>query len=173
MDYLPSKEYQTILRLCSQHKHFNQLSSKDQTRFIQQAIGTGIKVAIPIKQEYNDIPLSRILEQLGIVLEYKDLYRQLGNLVIRAKYAGNPPAITIYRKSIQQQLKNKKMSISLEQVEEIAIVHELYHHLQIDKPREKGKFSHLNRLFDELAAHSFTQHFLELPFFPLILDYMD
>ncbi|MDI6784668.1 MAG: hypothetical protein QME64_11330, partial [bacterium] len=113
-----------------------------------------------------------------------DQRNQIGNMLIRAKYGGNPPTITIYRKTIQQLLEplpsqgchsresGNKFSLTLKQLEEMAITHELYHHLEMNKPK-KGDFPNLTRLFEELAAHSFTQGILGLVFFPLIIDFTD
>jgi hypothetical protein len=174
---LTPEDYNTIHQFCSSHKQFTRLSHLQQTQFIQQAVETGNQVARTIKQDYNDIPLYELINRLAIKIEYDHQHQQIGNMVIRAKYTGNPSTITIYRKVIQQLAESNKLKFSLERLEEIAVAHELYHHLttaQIRNPkseiRNKEMKQKIPRLFDELAAHSFTRHFLGLDFFPLSLD---
>lgn len=168
---LPPQEIELIQQYCSRHKEYIQLSPEEQNQFIRQAIERGKQVAISVKQDYNDIPLEKLLEQVGITVQYNDRQNQIGNMLVRAKYSGNPPTITIYRKTMWKLLETKKGSLPIQQLEEIALAHELFHHLQINKPKKKVSFPNLTRLFNELAAQSFTQNYLELSFFPLIVDF--
>jgi precorrin-6B methylase 2 len=175
---LSPEELKKIYLFCSRHKKFTQLSPEEQEHFILKAIESGKQVARTVKQDYNDMPLDKLLVRLGIALEYDNRENQIGNMVVRAKYAGNPPTITIYRKTIQQLDENKKYSLNAQQLEEIALAHELYHHInyieiqnskfKIQKNEQRKK---IPRLFDELAAQSFTQYYLGLTFFPLSIDF--
>jgi hypothetical protein len=174
---LTSEDYTIIHHFCSLHKKFTGLAHPQQTEFIRLAVETGNDVARTIKQVYNDIPLSELINRLGIKIEFDNQHQRIGNMVIRAKHTGNPPIITIYQKTMQQMAKTNQFKLAFEQLEEIAVAHELYHYIDMMQiPNLKSQFPNTEmrkkvpRLFDELAAHSFTRHFLGLDFFPLNLD---
>lgn len=177
MIVLTPEDYTSIHQFCSFHKKFTHLSQTDQTQFIQQAVEKGRQIAETIQQEYQNIPLTELSERLGIRIEYDNQHQAVGNMIVRAKYTGNPPTITIYRKTIQQLAETKRVHLKVEELEEIAIAHELYHHLAVSEILN-SKFQMPNiesrkiapGLFDELAAQSFTQYFLGLDFIPLTLD---
>ncbi|MFB3895218.1 MAG: hypothetical protein ACE14V_02835 [bacterium] len=177
MSALTPKEYNIIYLFCSPYKKFTHLSQTQQTQFIQQAVETGRQIAEAIQQEYQNTPLTKLLNRLDIRIEYDQQHRQIGNMVVRAKYTGNPPTITIYRRTIQSLADTNKAKLNIEDFEEIAIAHELYHHLAVSEmPKAKCQMPNIESrktapgLFDELAAQSFTQHFLKLDFIPLTLD---
>jgi hypothetical protein len=174
---LTPENYSIIHQFCSAHKQFTLLSPEEQNQFIQVSIATGEKVARTVKQDYNDIPLPSLLDRLGIKIEYDDRNQQIGNMAIRAKYSGNPPTITIYQKTIQQIAATRNINLSLEQLEEIALVHELYHHISLRKIQNpKSQIPNMEmrkkvpRLFDELAAQSFVHDLLNMKSFEVLLN---
>ncbi|MCX7918236.1 MAG: metallopeptidase family protein [bacterium] len=174
------RNYQIIVQFCSRHKVFTQLSAEKQNQFIQQALECGRKIACTMQQNYPNVPLEKLANQLGVIVHYNYETSRLGTLRIYAKYSGNPPTITIYRKAIQQLAEKNNHEIAVTQLEQIALAHELYHHLNLYKVhgipyglQSKEQREKLPRLFDELAAQSFTQHYLGLAFFPCMLDFTE
>ncbi len=138
--------------------------SRSPTQIINQVIHSGIRIRFPPKETQQ-------------------------NHTIRAQYRTTPPTIDVYRHSLQELLhffQKTGFKVPQEEIITLHVVHEWFHHMEsshwgrtdlklpkVSVPLWGPIYKHrpLKRL-REIAAHSFTQEIMELPWSPLLLDHL-
>ncbi|SFI79320.1 hypothetical protein [Thermoflavimicrobium dichotomicum] len=157
-------------------------------KFIQEAIEYGKEVASKYPPYHELKELCNLLLQEGVRVRFLD--KHPSSEWIRAQYHQQSSTIEVYRSSINQLQQffhqRCKESIGVEELIALHLYHEWFHYLEEKKygrtdlhlPKIKikqwGPISLKRSIYRtrEIAAHTFTQVSMELPWSPLLLDHL-
>lgn len=168
--------------------YFPFINKKQIPFYISQSIEYGEKVAkeyVPQCMKITEL-INRVIQK-KVSIEF--IEKDPSNPWVRAQYIRKPPEIRIYQssmKQLKQFFKEMNTSITTEEIIALHLFHEWFHYLEEKKvgrtdsllPRViTGRtllLPHKKRIGKtrEIAAHAFTKKALDLPWSPLILDYL-
>ncbi|MHB1007605.1 MAG: hypothetical protein ACYC3S_18485 [Chloroflexota bacterium] len=170
------------------------LSGRLRTERWQEAarygVAAGSGVAAEVLREKRTANPFALAESLGVAVKQDDQQGQVGPRVHYSQYSAHPPAITIYRQSmdaVNAAIREHGLaeSLGLYDITPIHTAHELYHHVEMHrKPSPTAGFrvttlalgpvrldSGLPTL-SEIAANGFAQALLGLRYYPTVLEFI-
>ena len=182
----PERLGQIILRSDPQ---FFRLTADESAEAVREALGLGARYAEELAAEQGARDPSSIAASLGIQVELSDETARYGNILQYAEYRSRPPRIKLYRKSMEgtnRLLEDPQVSeiLGLSDIAPAFLAHELFHHLdnlpnrvpakrvrQVVTMRVGPWRLHSGLVTaQEIAAGSFAQTLLRLPFHLKLLD---
>ena len=170
---------------------FSKIPLEEHKEIIKYALDTGRQTADKLVERFSSREPFMLAQKLKIkiVIDSSKKY-QRGGLSLRSTYQDSPPTIIIYERALQQlenllDKENFPSLASLPDLLSLHIAHEVFHHLEkteigiVARRLEVNtfslgpiKFSSPVSSLSEIAAHTFTQHLLNLSFSPRLLDYL-
>ncbi len=168
---------------------FHRLSSEEAREVVQMALDLGAQQAEELAAEHGTRDPFILCERLGIRVETTDDACRYGNVLQYAEYRSRPPQVRLYRKAMEgpsQLLGDPRVGeiLDVSDVSQPFLAHELFHHL--DNLPHHLPAKHLRRVTTmklgpwalrsgfvsapEVAAGSFAQMLLRLPFHLKLLD---
>lgn len=182
----PERLGQLILRADPQ---FFRLTADESAEAVREALGLGARYAEQLAAEQGARDPSSIAASLGIQVELSDETARYGNILQYAEYRSRPLRIKLYRKSMEgtnRLLEDPQVSdvLGLSDVAAAFLAHELFHHMdnlpnRVPAKRVRqvltmklGPWRLHSGLVtaQEIAAGSFAQALLRLPFHLKLLD---
>ena len=181
--------YQTL----AQDIVFKKIPQKSRMDFIKYAMEVGSREARSTVKEFETNDPNIIAEKFEINIEHSSESNVSGSLVIYSEYIkhrGKKSAIKIYYNSMAQLnkfIKNQNLQriLGIQNVIDIYISHELFHHIEEVRLGSVGKQVKVFTLkkgpvkidsgvasLSEIAANTFAETLLDLSFSPKILDYI-
>lgn len=170
-----------------QDEFFHLIPQEQIPQLIHLAIDYGRQMAKKFVKKMELPFLINTLLNEGVKVRFFN--HQSGNSWIRAQYIRKPPTIELNRSSLKQMdtfFRKTKQPVGEEDLIQLHLVHEWFHHLEESKkqrtdfilPRVKKKLwgpfiTHKPiSCLREIAAHTFTEHALQLTWSPLLLDHL-
>jgi hypothetical protein len=151
-----------------------------QKEMLEFSLKKGEKAFYLVKEKYG-VEVLKICEKLNVKLFLESGKNKIGNLIFLSRYEKNPPSIIIYEKSLR--FLNKFSEFSECNILNIAIAHEIFHHLEeteIGKTYSNYKikfwsignfsFNVYPTVLSEIAANNFSQLLNSIPFSPYIFN---
>lgn len=157
----------------------DRISREEAELWVRDALAAGRVLGRTVRSRYPKIKPGEIALKLGLpVVDGSD------NPFLRALYSADPPAITVYPRSLQS------LQERLDQMEpegrvsarELAIAHELFHHFEAETVpvRDTHQLTIFKigrwrcrlpvRSLSELGAHSFARELMGLHYYPFQLE---
>lgn len=146
---------------------------------LQRALATGCAAAQRLRAAHGTADPFSLARHLGVAVTWSAEAPALGAIVLIAEYAPRPPAIRLFAESVDR-ISAAEPSLP---VAGVYVAHELYHHLEAAGLGPASELARVTlarvgpwrwesevRALSEVAAHSFAQALLDLPFFPGVLD---
>lgn len=181
-----SAEVLAFLEL-EQDEHYSRLSPVNVHTYVQGAMEWGERAAKKYPYDGRLIHLLNRLIASGIRVRFLDQSSPHHNT--RAQYRYKPPTIDVYRPSITQLERFFERSgyrVSPDDLIVLHLMHEWFHHLEVhtigrtDRVLPKITTKRWGPLAwkegigktREIAAHSFVQHALGLPWYPTLVDHL-
>lgn len=154
---------------------YHRLTDEYRSQLVQAALSLGFEAAAT----HGTRPAAALARELGVTVERPDSAPVFGGLAIRAEYDPKGPVVRLFRGNLQGLAAKGKAT--LEQIEEAALAHELFHHLEHRLPMDTlprfvlwqlgpWKRAVLPARAREIAAHAFAMAVAGLPFFSSELD---
>ncbi|KPC77908.1 hypothetical protein ADL26_01545 [Thermoactinomyces vulgaris] len=184
----PSVDPQTLFQLeLKQDEYYEHIPPDALPYYVEQAMKKGQTVA---SLHGRPLSLRTLLNQLlkeGVCIRFQDAHPH--DPFIRAQYRKKPKTIEIYRRSLQQIdqfFDAMGESVAEEEIMLLHLYHEWFHHLEETRcgrtdadlakvvVKRMGPFKQRKGILRtrEIAAHTFTQAVMKLPWSPLLLDYL-
>lgn len=165
------------------------LTADESAEAVREALGLGARYGEELAQDQGTRDPYTLAERLGIQVEVSDETARYGNVLQYAEYRSRPLRIKLYRKSMggsNRLLEDPRVSeiLGLSDIAPAFLAHELFHHmdnLPLRLPAKRvrqvvtaklGPWSLRSGLVTapEIAAGSFGQALLRLPFHLKLLD---
>lgn len=173
-------ETEAAKAIFEQFVYADSLPSEEKEGIIRQAISLGQKRAEEIREEFGSIEAEQILKSQGItILEEREKRNPGKDYVKFAEYYGKAGEICLNVTALEV----IKPKIALALAREIVLSHELYHYFEykrwgdtsslfIREVRLFGRIPVKRRMLPaaEIAANSFTKHFLNIKFQPQVIE---
>lgn len=168
---------------------FHRLSPAEAQESVVAALELGTRLAEELVAEHEVRDPFALCERLGIQVEHSDDDCRYGNVLQYAEYHSRPPRVRLYRKAMEGPNRllgdsDVREILCLTEVSAPFLAHELFHHLDNLPHRTPAK--HVRRVttlklgpwslqsglvtLPEIAAGSFAQTLLRLPFHLKLLD---
>lgn len=161
------------------------LSSSRTIFLIRKALDIGEKWAKPFQNQITLTQVANYLVKDGVQILLADQHPE--NLEVRAEYDRKQKRITIYKRSfaqLQHFFQQLGYAIPEDELILLHLTHELFHHLETKVPnrrefptpsatfRKVGPLRFRRPVWSvrEIAAHTFVQKALHLPWSPYLLD---
>ena len=167
------------------------IPSKERPGLISMALTRGKDWAAELRSQYPVEDIRHVAEKMGVKVEISDQKGEFGNIVIRAEYYARPPRIIIFDQPIKaiQDIIERVGLISLfgpDLLIAIHVLHEMFHHLEnVKKDRLSECYSVTTfglgplrlksgvRALTEIGAHAFAQRWLNLDWYPYVIDQVE
>lgn len=165
--------------------HGWRLDRAAQVAAVRDALADGAAAARTLRKRFPDLTPAAMAQQLGVPVETTDDDPMVGSLWRFAEYRERPPHILLYRRglaSLDRTVTGRLLGQATAQ--DVFVAHELFHHIEADRPDMPIARRHQPTLFRignwhwrtgiaalaEIAAGSFAQSLLRLPCHPRALD---
>ncbi|MDA8218708.1 MAG: hypothetical protein M0Z94_13945 [Dehalococcoidales bacterium] len=168
---------------------FHRLSAEETRDVVQMALELGAEQAETVAAEQGTRDPFTVCEQLGVRVETSEESSRYGSILQYAEYRSRPPQVRLYRKAMEGA--NRLLTepgvtevMGMSDVSQAFLAHELFHHL--DNLPEHLPAKQVHRVTTikigpwvlrsglvtapEVAAGSFAQTLLRLPFHPKLVD---
>jgi hypothetical protein len=164
------------------------IPSPDRPGLIAMALAIGKEWAAELRERYPGEAIETVAGKIGVTIEISDGASAVGGMVIRSEYYGRPPRIVLYEQSIRvlrERVTQSELTSFLtpDLITPLYILHELFHHFEWVKKDSLSKrysvttlrFGPLRlkspvRVLTEMGAHAFAQNWLNLEWYPYVLD---
>ena len=156
---------------------------------VSMALKSGTEWAEELRQRFPGADTLILAQKLGVEVKHSDQEGKLGNIVLRSEYYDQPPQIVIYNTSVKalQEVIERTGHADLlppKLLVPIHVAHELFHHLENlkkDHLSQRYRVATLRigrwrliesgvRILTEIGAQAFVQVWLNLSWFPFVLD---
>lgn len=161
---------------------------QDRPGLISTVLKTGRDWATALRDQYPGKDIESVAQKMGVQVEISDQGIEVGNMLIRAEYYAQPPRVVIFRKSITA-LQDLMEQVGLPTLfaPDLAIplhvLHELFHHVERLRQDFLAKRYLVTtfrlgplrlrsevRVLGEMGAHAFAQSWLNLDWYPFVID---
>jgi hypothetical protein len=167
------------------------IPSRERPRLISMALTKGGDWATELRSQYPLGDIRSVAEEMGVKVEISDQKDEIGNMVIRGEYYAEPPRIVIFEqpiKVIYDLMERVGLSnlLGSDLLIPIHVLHELFHHLEsLRKDRLSECYSVTTfglgplrlkssvRVLTEIGAHAFAQRWLNLDWYPFVIDQIE
>jgi len=169
---------------------YYRLDPEQQTFYIARALAIGAETAIRFRPREAE-RIIHVAERSGCRVHFVNDQNKISGLHVRTEYRPSQSEIVVYRRSVDQMLTVLNELISgveawtSEQVEDIHVAHELFHHVEATEtglvnlklPKVVTfRWGPLVRKMSvrrarEIAAHKFTKDIMGLPYLSNFIDY--
>jgi hypothetical protein len=169
--------------------HATRLDNHTQLAAVSDAIADGMAVAKSVRKRFPGLTPREIAGELGIPVVASDTDPLVGSIWRYAEYRLRPARIVLYKRGLaplEQALTDGLAARLLGHatMQDVFVAHELYHHAEAIRPDVPIASRHQVTLLQigkwrwrtgvatlgEIAAGSFSQALLDLPYHPKVLD---
>ncbi|WP_071130915.1 hypothetical protein [Enterococcus timonensis] len=159
----------------------DKLTTDQVTTLITESEAAGKKAAEDILEQYPNLSVSEIIEELGIEFKYMP-DEIIGGRVMFALFT-SPNLIQVAHEPIEKVASYELPELPKEKVQDLILAHELFHYVETHDPEiftqkteitlwKFGFFSQKStvRTTSEIAAMAFSQTLNQLSFSPFVMD---
>ncbi len=157
---------------------------------VADALTDGMDAAKSLRSRFAERSPEQIARALGLPVETTDSDPMVGSIWRFAEYRPRPPRIVVYSHSMRllERVTSARVASLLGEAtpHDVFIAHELYHHIEANRPEAPIARRYQATLFrignrhwrtgiavlGEIAAGAFAHSLLDLPCHPEVLDFL-